>query len=158
MPGRPPKSARQHKLEGTYQKCRHEGRGVSLDPITAAPPCPETVKGKKARSRWADIVPALVSARLVTPADFDTLEQAFIALDMANDLQGAIERDGGIVGYYANWEGRKDFVFEWHRQVELYNKIMWKFGVTPVEAGKIRGAPKDESLDTSAVANIIGKI
>jgi hypothetical protein len=157
MPGRPPKSIQQHKQEGTYQKCRHENRGTSLAPIEGALECPKTVIGKKAKESWKRVVGSLCAARLVSAADFESLEDAFRCLDCANQLMDKIDELGGPAKYLADFQGGKDLLFEWRRCMDSYEKIMWKFGVTPVESAKIRGAKKDDDDETNAIKALIGQ-
>lgn len=54
------KSAAQHKLEGTYQKCRQADRGTNLEPVKSLP-CPDELKFT--RDKWNEVVGALCMHR-----------------------------------------------------------------------------------------------
>jgi P27 family predicted phage terminase small subunit len=154
---RPPKTVEQHKQDGTYQKCRHADRGTNMEPVKSVS-CPEKLTGE-ARKLWDTVVPRLCSADLVTEADKPVLEHAFHCYGLAVDLHRIAEKhEGGEAAYIASLTRMdKDVVYESLRYMQEFDKIMYKFGMTPVERARIRGnvKPSDEDED-STIKSLIG--
>lgn len=148
------KSAAQHKLEGTYQKCRQADRGTNLEPVKSLP-CPGELKFT--RDKWNEVVGALCDSKLVTIADYPLLKDAFINLDLAEGINRRIKEEGGAVEYLANLQGNQvNLIRERQNAMKIYFNIMLKFGVTPVNAAKVRGVKEADSEDASAVTALIG--
>jgi P27 family predicted phage terminase small subunit len=154
--GRPPKPVEQHKQDGTFQKCRHEDRGTQLEPIETLP-CPASLTGE-ALEKWEEIVPNLCKADLVTETDAPVLEHAFHCYGLARNLRKiAAAYPGGEAKYIESLDRmKKDVLFESLRYMQEFEKIMYKFGMTPVERARIKGTVKPEEDEDSAVKNIIG--
>ena len=154
--GRPPKTVEQHKLDGTYQKCRHADRGTSLEPLTGVE-CPEGITGK-ARELWNQVVPALCAARMVTIVTLPTLEHAFYWWQQAQECRALVEKAGGLAAYLLtlgpNTKNAMDLALKYEQE---YQKIMAQFGDTPVNAAKVRGNVKPEEKNPAdAVLKIMG--
>ena len=81
--GRPPKSIEEHKNNGTYKPSRHDGRGISIEPLEALP-APVSLS-ERAAEKWNEIVPAMLAAGLVSVVDAVILKDAFISYDIAQD-------------------------------------------------------------------------
>ena len=75
--GRPPKSVEEHKSNGTYKPSRHDGRGISIEPLETLP-APVSLS-KRAAEKWNEIVPAMLAAGLVSVVDAVILKDAFIS-------------------------------------------------------------------------------
>lgn len=147
------KSDEQHKLDGTFQKCRHGDTGTNLDPVKNLTP-PKSLK--LAKPIWVEQVGALCEASLVTVADYPLLADAFDNLELALALQNRIEDRGGTVEYLDNLQNNQvNLVREKQNAMKIYKDIMYKFGVTAVNAQKVRGIKKD-NLDTSSVTALFG--
>ena len=156
--GRPPKTVEQHKLEGTYQKCRHEGRATnaSLEPLTGAE-CPADITGK-ARDVWQLQVAELCSFKRVNRLTLPVLEHAFRAYKRALECQRAIDDAGGLAAYSASLvPGQADLSIRERQYRKDYADLIDTFGVTPVGAARIHtSAPQGDKLDTDAITAIIG--
>ena len=148
------KSAAKHKLDGTYQKCRHANRGTNLSPVKNLV-CP--VELQYTKEKWNEVVGALCDSKLVTIADYPLLKDAFINLDLAEGINRRIKEEGGAVEYLANLQGNQvNLIRERQNAMKIYFNIMLKFGVTPVNAAKVRGVKEADSEDASAVTALIG--
>lgn len=155
MGGRPRKSIEQHKLDGTYQKCRHEGRGVqNVERLTGIEP-PETLTDV-ARQTWETVIPLLCRAGLVTQVDAPELYEAFTCYGIAQEYLKAGTEAGGIHFSLALGRSEKDPYREYLLYMERFDKIMYKYGVTPQERAKIRQPAEKKEDDDSAIASIIG--
>ena len=61
------------------------------------------------------------------------------------------------VEYLANLQGNQvNLIRERQNAMKIYFNIMLKFGVTPVNAAKVRGVKEADSEDASAVTALIG--
>ena len=92
--GRPPKSVEDHIANGTYKKSRHEGRGITIEPLEKLPAPPSL--SKRASEKWDEIVPAMLSAGLVSVVDAVILKDAFTSYDIAQDC---LEQVNGYESY-----------------------------------------------------------
>ncbi len=155
MGGRPPKSVEQHKLDGTYQKCRHADRGTSLAPLEGVD-CPDSITGK-ARELWEEVVPALCRAKMVTTVTLPTLEHAFFWWMKAQECRQLVENAGGLEPYLLtlgpNTKNAMDLALKYEQE---YQKIMAQFGDTPVNAARVRGNVQQDKPDTDAILRIMG--
>ena len=91
MPRRPD-PLKQHVARGTYRKDRHGKIAGAFDPLTEAPPCPDSIISKKAKAAWNTIMPILTSSGRLAPEDLPGLELAFRDLGVAIALQDEIEQ------------------------------------------------------------------
>lgn len=71
--GRNRKSAARHRLEGTYQKCRHDGR-ADPDPPKGRPTPPTSLAGD-ARAEWQRMVKRLEDTKTLSTVDDAALYQ-----------------------------------------------------------------------------------
>lgn len=154
--GRPPKTVEQHKLDGTYQKCRHEDRGTSLEPLLGVD-CPESITGLT-RDLWNQIVPALCAARMITIVTLPTLEHAFYWRQKAQECRKIVDNAGGLAKYLLtlgpNTKNAMDLALKYEQE---YQKIMAQFGDTPVNAAKVRGnVQQKEKSPADAILGIMG--
>lgn len=152
--GRPPKPVEQHKLDGTYQKCRHQDRVQVTEKITTIEP-PETLTDEAKRT-WETVIPVLCKAGLVSQADAPELFEAFTAYGIAQQFLHKGFEAGGVDFILTLGRSDKDPFREYLLYMERFDKIMWKFGVTPVERNKIHRAPDKKEDDDSFIRNIIG--
>ncbi len=153
---RPPKPVELHKQDGTYQKCRHSDRGTKLESLKELP-CPSTLSSYAAE-KWNSVIPDLCKADLVTETDIPLLEHAFYCYGLARDLRDIAKNFPGGEAAYISAQDRmhKDVVYESLRYMQEFEKIMYKFGMTPVERARIRGNKKPEEEEDSAIKGIIG--
>lgn len=157
MGGRPPKSKAQHIKDGTYQKCRHETRGTKLELVTCGIDCPSSIQGT-AREVWSAVIPELSKAGLITLVDAPQLEHAFKCYQYAMQCRETIEKKGGIIKYLAGLEFReKNLADEELKYMQEWERILWKYGMTPVEASKIKNNIKKEEDDDELIKSIMGQ-
>ena len=148
------KSQAQHKLDGTYQKCRQEDRGTNLEPVDSLP-CPATLRYTK--DIWNTVVGALCDSKLVTVADYPLLQDAFLNLDLAEGIKLKLQAEGGPVTYLESLQGNQvNLIRESQNAMKIFRDIMLKFGVTPVNASKVRGVKDPDKTDASAVLALVG--
>ena len=142
--GRPAKSVEEHIKDGTYQPCRHEGRGVSMEPLTSLPaPLGLT---KLATQKWNEIVPAMLDAGMITVVDKEMLIDAFNNYGIAQDCLVQVNGYDNYGDYLKQLNKFRDvnLIDEYNAHMDRFNKIMMKFGVTPESRQKIKVKPKAE--------------
>ena len=136
--GRPPKSVEEHIANGTYKPSRHDGRGVTLEPLEKLP-APITLS-KKAADKWNEVVPAMLSAGLISVVDTVILKDAFTSYDIAQDCleKVSVYEDYGeyLLGLDKTKEVNLLDVYKEH--MSRFHKIMMKFGVTPEARTRMR--------------------
>ena len=142
--GRQPKSVEEHIKNGTYKPSRHEGRGISIEPVESLP-APVSLS-KKAAEKWEEIVPAMVSAGLVSVVDAVILKDAFTSYDIAQDCLEKVNAYESYGEYLSNLDKIKQMnlldVYKEH--MNRFHKIMMKFGVTPEARTRMRVKPKEK--------------
>lgn len=153
------KTIEQHKKDGTYQKCRHEGRGIPIDPLQAISN-PEGLT-KLAAEKWAEIVPPLLEAGLITIIDLPELQDAFVQYGIAQDCLNYVEENFETHAAYLVslnlCKGQCDLLAKYAAYMDRYNKIMHKFGVTPIERAKIRLNPEKKEDDDDFIKEMMTK-
>lgn len=142
--GRPPKSIEEHKNNGTYKPSRHDGRGITIEPLEELP-APVSLS-ERAVERWNEIVPALLEAGLVSVVDAVILKDAFISYDIAQDCLQQVNSYENYGEYLQNLDKIKQMnlldVYKDH--MNRFHKIMMKFGVTPEARTRMRVKPKEK--------------
>lgn len=145
--GRPPKSIEEHKNNGTYKPSRHDGRGISIEPLEALP-APVSLS-KRAAEKWNEIVPAMLAAGLVSVVDAVILKDAFISYDIAQDCLEQVNAYENYGEYLQNLDKIKQMnlldVYKEH--MNRFHKIMMKFGVTPEARTRMRVKPKEKDTN-----------
>ena len=132
------KSVQQHIQDGTYQPCRHADRGVTVPSVNGLS-CPSTIKDKNVRALWKQQVGALCENELVTIVDAPELEHAFYCYQEAMECRKKLETFKDVPTYYASLKfHEKDLTAEYRKWMHEYEKVLYKFGMTPVEASKVR--------------------
>lgn len=132
------KSVQQHIQDGTYQKCRHADRGITVAPVTGLS-CPPTIKNKDVRKLWEQQVGALCENELVTIVDAPELEHAYYCYQKAMECRKKLETFKDAASYYSSLKfHEKDLTAEYRKWMHEYEKVLYKFGMTPVEASKVR--------------------
>ena len=142
--GRPPKSVEDHIANGIYKKSRHEGRGITIEPLEKLPP-PQSLS-KRAAEKWDEIVPAMLSAGLVSVVDAVILKDAFVSYDIAQDC---LEKVDGYDSYGEYLRGldktrQMNLLDSYTQHMNRFHKIMMKFGVTPEARTRMRVKPKEK--------------
>ena len=142
--GRAPKSVDEHIANGTYKPSRHEGRGITIEPLETLP-APISLS-KRAAEKWEEIVPAMLSAGLVSVVDAVILKDAFISYDIAQDCLEKVNGYESYGEYLQNIDKIKQMnlldVYKEH--MNRFHKIMMKFGVTPEARTRMRVKPKEK--------------
>ena len=145
--GRPPKSVEEHKSNGTYNPSRHDGRGISIEPLETLP-APVSLS-KRAAEKWNEIVPAMLAAGLVSVVDAVILKDAFISYDIAQDCLEQVNAYENYGEYLQNLDKIKQMnlldVYKEH--MNRFHKIMMKFGVTPEARTRMRVKPKEKDTN-----------
>lgn len=153
--GRPPKSVEDHIKNGTYKPFRHEGRGITIEPLETLP-APVSLS-KRAAEKWEEIVPAMLSAGLVSVVDAVILKDAFISYDIAQDCLEKVNAYESYGEYLANLDKIKQMnlldVYKEH--MNRFHKIMMKFGVTPEARTRMRVKPKEKD-DSDFLKSLMG--
>lgn len=145
--GRPPKSVEEHKSNGTYKPSRHDGRGISIEPLETLP-APVSLS-ERAAEKWNEIVPAMLAAGLVSVVDAVILKDAFISYDIAQDCLEQVNAYENYGEYLQNLDKIKQMnlldVYKEH--MNRFHKIMMKFGVTPEARTRMRVKPKEKDTN-----------
>lgn len=79
-----------HKLDGTYQKCRHDGDAPDFNPDTPTPP---DILNGVALNEWNRVTPELERLGLLTIFDRTILAQYCILWKQLHDSIGADESE-----------------------------------------------------------------
>lgn len=142
--GRPPKSTEEHIQNGTYKPSRHEGRGISIEPLESLP-APLSLS-KKAVEKWDEMVPAMLSAGLISVVDAVILKDAFVSYDIA---QTCLERVNGYQDYgeylsQLDKTKQVNLLDTYKEYMNRFHKIMMKFGVTPEARTRMRVKQKEK--------------
>ena len=142
--GRQPKSIEDHIKNGTYKPSRHEGRGITIEPVEKLPP-PVSLS-KKAAEKWEEMVPAMISAGMVSIVDAVILKDAFTSYDIAQDC---LEQVNGYESYGVYLKGldktrQMNLLDVYKEHMNRFHKIMMKFGVTPEARTRMRVKPKEK--------------
>lgn len=142
--GRPPKSVEDHIANGTYKKSRHEGRGITIEPLEKLPP-PQSLS-KRAAEKWDEIVPAMLSAGLVSVVDAVILKDAFVSYDIAQDCLEKVDAYDTYGEYLRGVDKTKqiNLLDCYIQHMNRFHKIMMKFGVTPEARTRMRVKPKEK--------------
>lgn len=150
------KTVEQHIQDGTYQPCRHADRGTTLDKIEGIA-CPATITDKNIRKLWDQQIGALCEHGLVTVVDAPELEHAYYCYMKAMECRSVLEKFEDAPAYYKTLKfHEKDLTAEYRRWIHEYERVLYKFGMTPVEASKVRtNVKKDESAD-DVINGLIG--
>lgn len=142
--GRPPKSVEDHKANGTYKPSRHDGRGITIEPLEKLP-VPINLS-KRASDKWDELVPAMLEAGLISIVDTVILKDAFISYDIAQDCLEKVNAYESYGEYLSNLDKIKQMnlldVYKEH--MNRFHKIMMKFGVTPEARTRMRVKPKEK--------------
>jgi len=144
---RPVKSVEQHKKDGTYQKCRHEKRGMDFSRRTKPFSCPKGYS-PDVKKEWRALNNQLVEIGALVEADYLVLKSAFDAYEQALSLDHYIEEQGGAAYYLIGLiPGDKNLVTISEKLKDDFKKVVYKYGVTPVERSKVQGLNKGNSQD-----------
>ena len=145
--GRPPKSIEEHIKNGTYKPSRHDGRGITIEPLETLPP-PVSLS-KRAAEKWEEMVPAMLSAGMVSVVDAVMLKDAFISYDIAQDCLEKVSAYESYGEYLLKLDKMKQMnlldVYKEH--MNRFHKIMMKFGVTPEARTRMRVKPKEKDTN-----------
>lgn len=145
--GRPPKSIEEHIANGTYKPSRHEGRGISIEPLENLP-APIDLS-ERATTEWNKIVPAMLTAGLISAVDVVILKDAFTSYDIAQDCLEKVNVYESYGEYLSNLDKIKqmNLLDVYKDYMNRFHKIMMKFGVTPEARTRMRVKPKEKDTN-----------
>lgn len=150
------KSVEQHKRDGTYQPCRHADRGTTLTKIDGLS-CPSTITNKMVKQLWKQQVGALCENELVTIVDAPELEHAFYCYQRAMEIRSELEPFKNVSEYYKSLKfHEKDLTAEYRKWMHEYEKVLYKFGMTPVEASKVRTNVNKDDVGSELLKALMG--
>lgn len=150
------KSVQQHIQDGTYQPCRHADRGTTVAKIEGLA-CPPTITNKNVKKLWNQQVGELCQNELVTIVDAPELEHAFYCYEKAMECREKLEKFENAPAYYAQLKfHEKDITAEYRKWMHEYEKVLYKFGMTPVEASKVRTNIKKNDDQDEILRALIG--
>ena len=142
--GRTPKSVEEHITNGTYKPSRHEGRGITIEPLEKLP-APLSLS-ETATEKWNEIVPAMLKSGLVSVVDVVILKDAFISYDIAQDCIKQVKAYSSYGEYLSSLDKIKqmNLLDVYKEYMNRFHKIMMKFGVTPEARTRMRVKPKEK--------------
>ena len=132
--GRPKKSTVQHKLDGTYQACRHKNNAdVLLADILFCPEkisVPDEIKklqNKKIETAFKNHVTMLIRLQSVYDVDMPDLTNLYIVLNDIYQLREAMSKIDVLENFSLYEKMQKLFL----KQVVVFNTLGSKFFLTP---------------------------
>jgi P27 family predicted phage terminase small subunit len=133
-----------HKLDGTYQPCRHAGS--EPQPMLQAPDCPPSLS-REEKAIWHYCVPILSEVKVLTLAERYILETYCIAVATIERAAAAIRREGDVV--IVNMQAYKN---PWRTVYkEAYDQMIKsgsELGMTPAARCRLRvQEPEKEAED-----------
>lgn len=150
------KSVQQHIQDGTYQPCRHADRGTTVAKINGVS-CPSTIKNKDVKKLWNQVVGELCKNELVTIVDVPELEHGFWCYEKAMECRKKLETFADATAYYSSLKfHEKDITSEYKKWMHEWEHVLYKFGMTPVEASKVRTNVKKEDDSDEILKALIG--
>ena len=145
---KPSKPTEVLKLQGTFKKSRHANRfDADLDtlpPESAFPPAPDGLH-PRAAAQWEPWIKALLLKRVLTPADFSTLELGFRLLSQSLYYSDQVAAEG-MPDYLDDdaLERRKALDKLLQESVKAYLKVMYEYGSTPAARAALKVPPEPE--------------
>lgn len=145
---KPPKPTELLKLQGTYKKYRHANRmDADLDVLpaeTLQPPPPDNLH-PKASAQWEPWLKGLALKRVLTQADYLTLEIGFRHLSQALYYSDAIAKEG-MPDFLDDeaLERRKSLDRLFQEASKAYLKVMYEYGSTPAARAALKVPPEPE--------------
>lgn len=154
--GRYPKTPEAHKQNGTYKKHRHANRGTKIAKIENGIEAPITLYGKT-KEMWEMVIPELAKAGLITIVDAPQLEHAFLCYQMAQECLEVVN-DEGVKAQLSDMKtkGKPPAIRTYIDCMREWESILWKYGMTPVEACRIRNNVKPEEKENEILLSMIG--
>lgn len=150
------KSVEQHKRDGTFQPCRHADRGTTMQKIEGVS-CPSTITDKKVKKLWDQVVGHLCEHELVTLVDVPELEHAFYCYEKAMECRAEFEKFDNVTEYLKQLKfHEKDMTKEYVNFMRQWEKVLYKFGMTPVEASKVRTNVKKDDDGDDLIKALLG--
>jgi phage terminase small subunit len=156
---RPPKPTELLKLSGTLRKDRHASRfDADLDtlpPESSFPLAPNNLH-PRAASLWEPWIKGLLLKRVLTLADFSTLEIGFRLLSQALYYSDRIAAEG-MPDFLDDdaLERRKALDKLFQEATKAYLKVMYEYGSTPAARAALKVPPEPEK-DLDPLEVVIG--
>lgn len=145
---RPAKATSLLKLEGTYRKDRHAARmDADLDVLpaeTPQPPPPDNLH-PKAAAQWEPWLKGLALKRVLTQADYSTLEIGFRHLSQALYYSDRIAAEG-MPDFLSDddLDRRKQLDKLFQEASKAFLKVMYEYGSTPAARAALKVPPEPE--------------
>lgn len=156
---RPPKPTELLKLSGTLRKDRHASRFDAdidtLPPESSFPPAPADLH-PRAALQWEPWIKGLLLKRVLTPADFSTLEIGFRHLSQALYYSDRIAAEG-MPDFLSDdaLDRRKTLDKLFQEATRAYMKVMYEYGSTPAARAALKVPPEPEK-DLDPLEVVIG--
>jgi P27 family predicted phage terminase small subunit len=135
--GRNKKSAQRHKLEGTFQKCRHEG-STAADPPRGRPTAPKPLKGE-ALAEWNRMLERLELTGTLSLVDDAVLYRYCQLHARAERLEGQIAKLPSA--FYVDHLGNEK-VHPAFASIRSYDQALRgylvEFGLTPAARSRVK--------------------
>ena len=141
------KSTEQHKADGTYKPCRHDGRiDTNLKKLQKVPK-PPTHFNQHAKKKFTELCKKYIDNGLMAELYLETIEVIAIHYGMYRECYDAVYtkiEDGKIVKQtlVEYMKGRNSQtaleLTQLNKSLDAYNKVLKSFGSNPVDATKIR--------------------
>lgn len=145
---KPPRPTSLLKLDGSFREDRHGSR-MDADLATLPPdyPFPPAPKGlhRRVSDQWEPWIKALLLKRVLTPADFSTLEIGFRHLSEAMYYSDMIAAEGLPETLNAESLQRRGFINRlFQESTKAYLKVMYEYGSTPAARAALKVPSRDE--------------
>lgn len=156
---RPPKPTELLKLSGTLRKDRHASRFDAdidtLPPESLFPPAPADLH-PRAASLWDPWIKGLLLKRVLTLADFSTLEIGFRHLSQALYYSDRIAAEG-MPDFLSDddLERRKQLDKLFQEASKAFLKVMYEYGSTPAARAALK-VPAEPEKDIDPLEVVLG--
>ena len=138
MKGRKPIPTEILKTKGTFNSTRQGGRQNADIPISIEMPPPDDLI-EPAKRLWAEVVPYLLKANIITPLDIFSLKALINCYALYEILIQSI--NGKVFSIVKGKKVVKPEVKEARLQLEQYNKMCSDFGMNPVSRARLHVEP-----------------
>lgn len=156
---RPPKPTELLRLSGTFRKDRHENRmdaDIATIPQDAPLPAPPENLHPRALAQWEPWLRGLILKRVLTDADFSTLEIGFRHLSQALYYSDQIAKEG-MPDFLTDdaLDRRKALDKLFQESSTAFLKVMYEYGSTPAARAALKVPPEPEK-DLDPLEVVIG--
>ncbi len=147
------------KLDGSFRKDRHGNRMdadlATLPPDFSFPPAPDGLH-PRVSEQWGPWIKALLLKRVLTPADFSTLEIGFRHLSEAMYYSDMIAAEGMPESLNAESLQRRGYINRlFQESTKSYLKVMYEYGSTPAARAALK-VPAGNERDIDPLEVVLG--